>query len=379
MLKKLLILWLLLPISSISFTQIPFAAVDYWLGSGSNEAYLFIDFNDSTQQECWAFAYRFDGNPTLQYMMGDIEAHYPWISFTTDGGFLNAISLGNHSESSGNPFYWMTFTLDTDSLWQYNSGMPELLADGGVYGCTYSDVDTSWNPLFYPENPHLAFPVFTSDSISNWVGTGNQYVLFLIDFNDGNLPECYSWGYRFDGTATAQQMLEAIQAADPNLSFNLSGGFLNDILYDVHSGLAGSPEYWSTFSGTNPYTWIFNAGLSTELNSGDWFGCSYTPYDSLWRPLFYPEYPVAASWNIGISENKEGTPSVFPNPCTSEINLPGLNSGLSYTIRNCAGQQVESGSFQSEGSISTAHLPAGIYSLEWYQNRQLFRTSFLKL
>ena len=40
------------------------AEVAFWVGAGTNEAVLVVDFNDSATTECWAWGYRFDGNKT---------------------------------------------------------------------------------------------------------------------------------------------------------------------------------------------------------------------------------------------------------------------------------------------------------------------------
>lgn len=358
--------------------QTPFQDIDSWIGSGSNEAVLVIDFNDALPQECWAFGYKFDGSPTLSQMMQSIGTEYPWISFSLDGGFLNGISLGNHSQSSANPYYWMTFTQNGDSSWEYNNGLPTLIENGGVYGCTYSDVDSLWNPLFYPENPRQALKLFTADSISQWVGAGADYALLVVDFNDGNAVESYAWGYRFNGSCTASDMILAIQAEDPDFSVNLDFGYLNDIIYATHSGLAGNPEYWSTFSGRNPYDWDFNAGITTIMNSGDWFGCSYTPYDTSWNPVYYPENPVAAVWINEISDQSDEVCKLYPNPAVGLLHLQTEMVAGKFVIRNYLGDVTLSGDLSTTKTIHIESLSPGVYLLEISGAEKSYYQSFIK-
>jgi len=378
MLQKMVNAAVLLLFFLNSHAQTPFQDIDSWIGSGSKEAVLVIDFNDALPQECWAFGYKFDDTPTLHQMLQTIELEYPWITFTLDGGFLNGIGLGNHLQLSANPFYWMTFTQGSDSSWAYNDGLPTIIEDGKVYGCTYSDVDSLWNPLFYPENPRQALKLFTADSLSQWVGAGADYAMLVVDFNDGNASESFAWGYRFNGSCTASEMILAIQAADPAFSVNLDFGFLNDVLYGSHAGLAGNPEYWSTFSGRNPYDWDFNSGIVTTLISGDWFGCSYTPYDTSWNPVFYPENPVAAVWINSISKPSQQNISVYPNPAANRLYLESEKPTASFIIRNFLGDVVLTGDLSDSKSIDIESLSPGAYVLGLTDSEVYFTQSFIK-
>lgn len=86
----------------------------------------------------------------------------------------------------------------------------------------------------------------------------------------------------------------AVEAAEPNFSTDFSGGFLNDIIYNHHSGLSGEPDWCSTWSGTDVENMEMNSGVSEELKNGRWYGISYgfsptkmptvtySAYSSLW-------------------------------------------------------------------------------------------------
>jgi hypothetical protein len=54
-------------------------------------------------------------------------------------------------------------------------------------------------------------------TIQNWTGTGANEAAMEIDWNQGTPGDALVWGYRWDGTSTAEQMLDAIVAADPHL------------------------------------------------------------------------------------------------------------------------------------------------------------------
>src|ERR1700722_6450084 len=59
-------------------------------------------------------------------------------------------------------------------------------------------------------------------SIQDWVGTGDNEAAFEIDWNNGTANDTLIWGYRWDGTATGEQMFDAIVAADPRLYAEIS-------------------------------------------------------------------------------------------------------------------------------------------------------------
>ena len=51
---------------------------------------------------------------------------------------------------------------------------------------------------------------FTFDDIDFWVGTGNNQAALVVDWNDGKDPQSLAWGYRWDGTASGEDMMRAI-------------------------------------------------------------------------------------------------------------------------------------------------------------------------
>jgi hypothetical protein len=132
---------------------------------------------------------------------------------------------------------------------------------------------------------------FDISQVEYWVGSGTDSSVLVVDFQDGSFDgQSFAWGYLHDGTATGGDMLNAIASADVNFTVNIGGGFLNDITYGVHTGIGGSPDYWSTWSGTDIPTMAMNAGISEVLGNGDWFGCSYTDF----APALEPTEPQAA-------------------------------------------------------------------------------------
>lgn len=138
---------------------------------------------------------------------------------------------------------------------------------------------------------HSVKAQFSFSDIKFWVGTGPDSAALVVDFHDGTWDSCYAWGFRFNGNATGEDMLNAIAAADVNFSVNISGGFLMDIAYGVHAGVGGTNNfYWGTWSGPDLNSLSMNMGLSTPLSHADWFACSFTDFN----PPLPPGTPIPA-------------------------------------------------------------------------------------
>lgn len=130
-----------------------------------------------------------------------------------------------------------------------------------------------------------------------YVGSGPDTAVIVIDFLDGSADSSYAWGYLFDASATVTggDALTAIAADEPQLTVATGGGFLNDIIYNGHSGIAATPNYWGTWSRTAATAWASNTGIGEVLANGDWFGCSYTDFSPAIEPGdSYPAY--ASHW-----------------------------------------------------------------------------------
>lgn len=169
-----------------------------------------------------------------------------------------------------------------------------------------------------------------------WVGSGANRAAFVVDFNDGQAPESLVWGFRWDGTATGEDMLNAIVTADTRLyahvSTPFSGGLgtaLFGVGYDRNNngvfgvsptvtfdagGISiGAPDdtrvatdagdqwregwwsgYWSYWLGGNADSpvWDYSGvGMSSRvLTDGAWDGWSFHP-DFMGDA---PSVPVAA-------------------------------------------------------------------------------------
>ena len=263
----------------------------YYVGEGPDTAVMVVDFLDGSADPAYAWGYLFDATDVVTGgdMLAAVATDEAMLTIVTGGGFLNDITYNAHIGLAGDPNYWGTWSKTGETVWALNTGLGEVLANGDWFGCSYTDFDPAVEPN---DNAWPAYQSnkFMANNAEFWVGTGNDSAIFVVDFVTDVYGEAvsYAWGYAFDGTTDGATILADISAADVNLDVN-AGAFLNDIIYNDLAGMAGEPNYWGTWSGTNLSDWTMNMGISTEVNDGDWFGCSYAD----WPPR-RPFYPIAA-------------------------------------------------------------------------------------
>ncbi|HUX16670.1 MAG TPA: PEP-CTERM sorting domain-containing protein, partial [Phycisphaerae bacterium] len=58
------------------------------------------------------------------------------------------------------------------------------------------------------------------DDIEYWIGSGSNEAALVIDWKSGNAPTCLAWGYRWDDSATGEDMLTAIAGSGDIRSSN---------------------------------------------------------------------------------------------------------------------------------------------------------------
>ena len=239
-----------------------------------------------------------------------------------------------------------------------NAGISEVVGGIRYFGCSFTD----FAPALRPSYPRAAIdPYLLSYSdVDYWIGTGSDTALLVVDFNDGGNPESFVWGYLYDDSQniTAGDMMNAIARDDVLLSVN-TGSFCNDITYDNHSGLAGNPYYWSTWSATNTGNWRMNAGIGEVLHDGDWFGCSY----EAWPPPM-PGVPSAAPSNDAAVAENEWSFTIYPNPFQSALTIKtDVAKQQTVQLVNSVGQQVVQEKLSGSLQLNTADIASGVYLL----------------
>lgn len=147
-----------------------------------------------------------------------------------------------------------------------------------------------------------------------WVGTGTDSAAFIVNY--GVPDTAFAWGYLFNGSTTAEAMVDAIAAADPRfevVGMPSNGGNLRFVL-DNGDTLSLSPVdpavgynfWWTNLNGVSA-----GAGAATTLHNGDVFKYgdlnSATPWD------FQYGYYMEEAWT------KQPTPVSIPVSDTTII------------------------------------------------------------
>ena len=285
------------------------------------------------------------------------------ISIVPDPGSANFIYMADAVFDNLNQLFYITIT-------DYYS-----MGEGKVYDMNGLETGT-FEAGVSAEAIALDFRIndFAFEDVEYWIGEGDKEALFVIDWNDGINPESIAWGFRFDTEPTGEEMLDQIAEADDRLEINMAGGFLNDINFTngySHEGIGGTNGfYWGTFTGTNSGNWNMNAGLTTVISEGDWFGCSFTDFN----PAIVPEVPVAVSNPVGVSAMEEITGSVFPNPASDFVKI-SASSIMEIELYNSYGKLVLRNNYNNCNVVllDIEELPKGIYlvEIETYKGKRI--------
>ncbi|WP_374173602.1 DUF5074 domain-containing protein [Flavobacterium tructae] len=184
--------------------------------------------------------------------------------------------------------------------------------------------------------------VTTFDDIKYWIGTGSNRAAFAVQWNDGKNTDALVWGFRWEGTATGEDMLKAILKTDRRffallykgtqtgsltggLGFDLNGiktiglykgtdytyplyptnGFVNTAAYDFDSYTAiDTNDHWQsgwtngewTYWGKNPadadFTVASTGASGRILQNDSWDVWNYAPSKNV-LPIAGTFTPVA--------------------------------------------------------------------------------------
>ena len=262
--------------------------IEYWVGTGSNSAVIAINWGSPDTALAWGL--RFDGAPTVANAVNALANADARLSVNDALAISNILyddSLTNthlqfQTSLSGN---YLQFVLDGNG----NAGWTSTLSDGSflkigesAFGVGYDSVEyygtwypsgVVWTTPVQPVNnpadtvapPAPVEAVIAASDILFWVGTGANEVVMAVNWADTAL----AWGYRFDGSATVQNMMDDIAAVDPRFSY-VGSGFISDILYiDTAAGMTDTlritpGNYWSSTNNG-----VMDMGMSQTLSNGD--------------------------------------------------------------------------------------------------------------
>ena len=302
----------------------------YWVGEGSNEVVMAVNWADTAL----AWGYRFNGESvSVATMMDDIAAADFRFSYSLNGGFLSDINFITDNDTLGvTPgSYWWSLLNHVASM-----GMSDMLHDGDFYkwgdlsvavvtdstwvaDWSYWDYTNVWPYTIHPVSvPPITDASFAAADILYWVGEGSNEVVMAINWADTAL----AWGYHFNGeSVSVATMMDDIAAADPRFSYILNQGFISDINFITDNdtlGVTPGNYWWSLLNH------VAGMGMSDMLHDGDFYkwgdlsvavvtdstwiaDWSYWDYTNVWPYAIYPVSVPSTTPEIGPFCGAAGT------------------------------------------------------------------------
>lgn len=222
MFKKVLTIIMGLGLAIGAQAQIDPDDILFWVGRGDGHAIVAIQWDQDEVGLAWGVNYDEDTYLTVQDALDTIALYDPRFSyqFSHNSGTIMGFSSLNYNNGTLNlnkantesPCVWVEDTYADPSDWDWEAAVEEengiILISTGCYQ-SYTGIEPV-DPISYelPTDATIAF-----NDILYWVGEGSDSAALIVNFG---IPDtAFAWGYRFNGSATVQQMTDAITAADP--------------------------------------------------------------------------------------------------------------------------------------------------------------------
>ena len=366
--KRITLLFLFL-FTQVIFAQFTASDVKYFIGEGTQTAYLVVDFKDGTADRSYAWGVRF--NPTDEISGGDmlqmVADAEPAFGFDLGGGFLDMISFNSHLQESGTD-YW--------SLWTSSFGpgqfdpagwMSSDLENGEWYGASYGFSNPSMEA---PANPIAAYSSqwFTNSDITSWQGTGANQSVVVVDFgtDTNGVADSFAVGLKYDGTLSGEAILTAIQSYISEFSFVMSNSAISTITFGTNT----KTGTWNVFQGTNLSDWSNKTTLSeVTLSNNQWLGLSFGT-----RRPFTPQEMTTYLATPNIT--KSSAVKLYPNPTHNILNVSSDQELKSLRVIDQNGRVVKE---VKNNSIDVSSLVSGIYFLQINNGNTIQIEKFIKL
>ena len=317
--------------------------IQFWTGTGSNSTVVAIGWDDddaSYVPTVVVWGVRWNGTITLLNALDTIMAYDSRFSYTLSGSFLNGVSYTDASAG---------VALTPSAGWNCNNY-------NGVYGST--NLGTTWlrisestcdnfnftgvNNLIYASNPSgsgtLPDTVDASlpfSEILYWVGSGSDSAEFIVNF--ANPDTAFAWGYLFNGSTTAQAMIDAIAAADPRFWVEGTPSYNGDIHFVTDNGdtlglspidpTVGYNFWWTNLNGVSA-----GSGTASTLHNGDVFKFGDLNSATGWDAM--GTYYLEEAWNT------IPTPVTVPGSTPSVVEATIAASDILYWVGEGANQVV---------------------------------------
>ena len=295
---------LVLAISASATINFSASDIQYWVGTGSNQAVVVIGWDDNPSGSNFALAWgvRWNGSCTAVNMLDTIATYDSRVAYAISSGFVTSIGYNDGTLVSGSSDSYWCYTLNGGYAGAYST---QAMANGDIMeissSCDFSlstamaATDPNGGNTSLPDTVDASLPF---SEILYWVGSGTDSAEFIVNF--ANPDTAFAWGYLFNGSTTAQAMVDAIAAADPRFWTVGSPSLNGDIHFVIDNGdtLGLSPVdptmgynfWWTNLNGVS-----VGSGAASTLHNGDVFKYGDMNSATGWDAL--GSYYMEEAWN----------------------------------------------------------------------------------
>lgn len=223
----------------------------YWVGEGSNDVVFIVNWCDTAIAMAWGVHFNGD-SITVADILDTIWEYDDRFDFDATGGFVNDIMFedGVYDLSLQGSYFMYNvnggFAMGIESQYVHDGDYIKF----GDEMCGTADAD--WNytwatpvvPVPAPQGDEPVDATISADNIIYWVGSGDNEVVFAVNFCTPE-AEALAWGVRFSGnSATVADIMHTIELYDSRITFE-GAGYISNITFadGIHDNYTPS-MYW---------------------------------------------------------------------------------------------------------------------------------------
>lgn len=242
--------------------------IQFWCGTGSNEAVVIVAWDDITDTTALAWGVRWNGYDGVALdLLDSIAAHDSRFTFTYSSSLLSDVEYAENGVTLSSPTNWWCF--NKNGAFAMNIYSAEPVDDGDVIelsgDCYFSmttaiaatDPNATPDTLTTPDTNSIA-----ASEILNWVGTGSNQCVIAVNWADS----CLAWGVRFNDSITLQAAMDSIVCADYRFRYIPGSWGINDITFRDYMGTSmalAATDYnywWCNLNG-----WAAQMGYDSQM------------------------------------------------------------------------------------------------------------------
>ena len=293
----------------------PASDIQFWTGTGSNQATYILGWDDdpSGNDTALVWGVRWNGTATATTLLDTIAAYDTRFNYTLSGSLMTDMSFNDGTINPGSSMNgWCYYH---NGSWGMYAWPNQPMANGDVIemssSCLFSlnSATAVTDPSPTGTTDTVDATIDTSDIVF-WVGNGTNRAVLIVNW--GNPDTAFAWGFRFNGTVTAQTMVDSIAAADPRFWTVGTPSYNGDIHYILNNGdtlgLIPGPStadgynfWWANLNGVSA-----GSGSGESLHNGDVFKYGDYSVGIGWDPM--GTYFLERAWP------KTPTPAPLPTP-----------------------------------------------------------------